>query len=1110
MSQYVLRKKKPLEYVVDGRPVLFVDTPEKIERVQRYLEAAERVGVDTEFGTRSGTVFDEGDDHPYMRAFMVSMQFTCRGRKLKGVHDAEYIFVPNWGEYTNTFRKFRKFLESDERKKSLHQYKADAHVFANHGIEMRGLKSDTMVKAALRSNIELKGLKPQVQMHLGIDAPTYREVFTIAKMKKNGEIGKQKFLPNLHDVVAGAYDDRYGGKGSGVKRLVEYAVKDPAYTLSMDDFYDKELSSVEWARGRSMLEYYEELNHPMVQLLFKMERRGCLMHQEFLEEIRDSMINKVIDLEQEFFHLCVKKGISPQQLEELNLGSPTQIGNLFASMGMDLPRTPTGKISTSDDSMNSVKSARFRPIIKVYQEWASIEKKLLGTYIRPWIDYTSREGSDNMLRCEYNFPGTVTDRLSCVRGDTLVHTDQGDVPISEMSVGMKVFTHQNRWKPVLSVFTKGVDMMYEVELATGDKIVCTKLHQFKTPDGWKRLYELQVGERVTAASSGRGRTLFEEDFHSCVSRSTSGRGGDTRAVRMGEALLLGVPQTLETALQGGVENKTFTSCGTFQVWQQAWCARGTLCLDPQEAFEATCGGGVESSPSGEALWHHGVPGATEPQTLGFTRLRQRQTSQVHWEPQHRFVEDAGLTASGYSSAGGVVSTGRRGVFLRTVSGVDSTERGHLVRSAYGEVECLPQGRSIQEDMLVAESVRAASGNGVGSSRDSVRTSVPRGCDEFVRRLLDRQKALCGSRWELSQYSRGETKRQAEREVVDSSVAAFPNHACGVGRACSDHRNTKVARITSIKKTRQEVVWDITVDEDESYTAQGFVNHNSRNPNLQNIPRTGEDQADPFGMRRAFVAPKGYAFGDADLSQIEMRLMGHFTRDPIMLEAIRNDWDLHARTAYICHPEIQEWSRGRKMDAALLKEIKKNFPDQRQGCKTVNFMIGYGGGPARYAEETGKSLLEGKRVIAEFFKAYKGLQAGMLQVQRYCRKTGYVKTLLGRRLYVEGINSYEKWERHRAERQAFNFVIQGSAAELLKMSMILIDRDEELESLDVTMRIQIHDELGFYVPHENAKRSKPIIDQYMSRPYHYFGMKDLLCETPGEVEFGDNWNSAKAA
>lgn len=697
MTQYVLRKKPSTEFKVNGRPVLFVDTPEKIERVQRYLEAAERVGVDTEFGTRAGTVFHEGDDHPYMRAFMVSMQFTCVGRKLSGIHDAEYIFVPNWGKYTNTFRSFRKFLEDDARKKVLHQYKADAHVFANHGVQMRGLKADTMVQSALRSNIELKGLKPQVEAHLGISAPTYREVFTVARIKKNGEVGKQKELPNLHDVVAGKYDDRYGGKGSGIKRLVEYAVKDPSYTLKMHDFYEKELGAVEWARGRSMLEYYEELNHPMVQLLFKMERRGCLMNQEFLEEIRDSMINKVIDLEQEFFNLCVRKGISPQQLEDLNLGSPTQIGKLFANMGMELPLTKTGKISTGDDALNSIKSARFRPIIKVYQEWASIEKKLLGTYIRPWIDYTSREGSDNMLRCEYNFPGTVTDRLS-----------------------------------------------------------------------------------------------------------------------------------------------------------------------------------------------------------------------------------------------------------------------------------------------------------------------------------------------------------------------------------------------------------------------------SRNPNLQNIPRTGEDQADPFGMRRAFVAPKGYSFGDADLSQIEMRLMGHFTQDPIMLEAIRNDWDLHARTAFICHPEVQEWAKGRTMDAAMLKDIKKIFPDQRQGCKTVNFMIGYGGGPGRYAEETGRSILEGKRVIKEFFRAYRGLEAGMQQVRRFARKTGYVKTLLGRRLYVEGMNSQEQWERARAERQAFNYVIQGSAAELLKMSMILIDRDEELESMDVTMRIQIHDELGFYVPDEHKKGSKPIIDKYMSCPYRYFGMKNLRCETPGEVEFGDNWNTAKAA
>lgn len=697
MTRLIIRKKKSPSYMVDGRPVLFVDSSEKIQRVQRMLADAERVGVDTEFGHKDGTKLEEGDAHPYNRAFMVSTQFTCVGRKLKGVHESEYIFVPNWGKHTNTFRHFKAFLEDDAPKKVLHQYKADAHVFENHGIKFRGLLADTMVQAALRSNIELKGLKAQVEKHLGVDAPTFNETFRLARIKKNGEVGKQQYTPNLHEVVTGALDDRYGGPGSGIKRLVQYAVKDTSYTIKMHDFYVKELSNVEWARGRSMLDYYNDLNHPMVQLLFKMERRGCLMNKDFLEEIRDSMINRVIDLEQEFFHLCVKKGISPQELEDLNLGSPAQIGKLFTNLGMELPLTPTGKPATSDDAFNSIKSARFRPIIKVYQEWASIEKKLLGTYIRPWIDLTSYEGTDNMLRCEYNFPGTVTDRLS-----------------------------------------------------------------------------------------------------------------------------------------------------------------------------------------------------------------------------------------------------------------------------------------------------------------------------------------------------------------------------------------------------------------------------SRNPNLQNIPRGGEDQADPFGMRKAFVAPKGYTFGDADLSQIEMRLMAHFTQDPIMLEAIHNDWDLHARTAYICHPEVQQWAGNRPLDAAMLKDIKKLFPDQRQGCKTINFMIGYGGGPGRYAEETGRSILEGKRVIAEFFKAYSGLQRGMDKVRRFCRKNGYVTTLLGRRLYVDGINSYETWERARAERQAFNFVIQGSAAELLKMSMILIDRDERLADMDVTMRIQIHDELGFYAPNKYSAKAKPIIDEYMSRPYRYFGMKDLRCVTPGEVAFGDNWDAAKAA
>jgi DNA polymerase I len=687
-----LVKKQPV-YKAEGQSVLFVDSSEKIERVQRMLADSVKVGIDTEYAGKGGAKL--ADSHPFGKAFMISLQFSCVGPKLKGVNDARYIFVPNWGKHTNTFRHFKDFLQDEAPKKVLHSYKADAHVFANHGIHLNGLKSDTIIKSALRNSSELKGLKEQAKLHLGRDTSTFREEFVLPKILKNGKVGKQKILPSLHEVVNGSLDDRY--PGGGIKRLVEYAVKDPDYTVKLDDYYDKELGNTEWHRNLSMLDYYNQLDNPYVLALFRMERRGCLMNEEFLSEIRDSMVDKVIELEAEFLNQCVKKGITPQELETLNMGSPAQLGPLFARMGMNLPRTPTGKFSVGDDALQTVKSARFRPIINAILEWRSIETKLLGTYIRPWAELVNDPDSDRMLRCEYLFPGTVTGRLA-----------------------------------------------------------------------------------------------------------------------------------------------------------------------------------------------------------------------------------------------------------------------------------------------------------------------------------------------------------------------------------------------------------------------------SRNPNLQNIPRAGEDQADPFGMRRAFVAPKGYVFGDADLSQIEIRLMAHFTGDQKMLEAIRNNWDLHARTALICYPEVQAHCRGKELNAELLKEIKKEFETQRQDSKTINFMVGYGGGPKRYAEMTGKSELEGKRVIAEFFKAYSGLQQGILNVQKYARKHGYIRTLLGRYIHIPEIHSNEKWMRHRAERQAFNFKIQGSGAELLKMTMILIDRDEQLNKWDVSMRLQIHDELCFYIPEGYEKRAKKKIDPYMSVPYRFFGMKDLKCSTPGELGVGPTWLDAKEA
>jgi DNA polymerase-1 len=158
--------------------------------------------------------------------------------------------------------------------------------------------------------------------------------------------------------------------------------------------------------------------------------------------------------------------------------------------------------------------------------------------------------------------------------------------------------------------------------------------------------------------------------------------------------------------------------------------------------------------------------------------------------------------------------------------------------------------------------------------------------------------------------------------------------------------------------------------------------------------------------------------------------------------------------------------------------------------------------------TGKTEKEGKAAIAAFFSLYPGLKRSIAATQKYCYDKGYVRNVAGRYLRSPNIRSQDSGLRSYAERQSWNFLIQSTAAELLRMSMILVHNSRELKDLGVEMVLQVHDELVFNVPKGAEEAAAPIIEELVSHPYRYFGMKDLLVDTPGEIGFGKSWEEAK--
>ena len=257
---------------------------------------------------------------------------------------------------------------------------------------------------------------------------------------------------------------------------------------------------------------------------------------------------------------------------------------------------------------------------------------------------------------------------------------------------------------------------------------------------------------------------------------------------------------------------------------------------------------------------------------------------------------------------------------------------------------------------------------------------------------------------------------------------------------------------------------------------------SVNPNLQNIPiRTLRGQQ----VRAAFIASEGKKIISADYSQIELRLIAEISGEKNMIEAFQKGEDIHASTAA-------------KLFKIPLNEVTKL---QRSQAKTVNFGIIYGVSSFGLSEQTGLSRTEAKQMIDAYFETYPRLKEYMNEQIMTARKNGYVETILGRKRYLKDINSANFVVKGHAERNAINAPIQGSAADIIKLAMINIDRELENQKMETKMLLQVHDELIFETPIDEIETAKILIKTQMETAYAT--QVPLLTE----VGVADNWLDA---
>ncbi len=238
---------------------------------------------------------------------------------------------------------------------------------------------------------------------------------------------------------------------------------------------------------------------------------------------------------------------------------------------------------------------------------------------------------------------------------------------------------------------------------------------------------------------------------------------------------------------------------------------------------------------------------------------------------------------------------------------------------------------------------------------------------------------------------------------------------------------------------------------------------SSDPNLQNIPIRGEEGR---RIRATFIAADGCVLIAADYSQIELRVLAHLSEDSVLLTAFRGGDDVHARTAA-------------EVFGVLPGTIT---PEMRRAAKVINFGIIYGMGPQRLARELDISVGDAEQYIANYFRRYAGVRAYLEATQAEARARGYVSTMLGRRRALPDLASQHRGVAQAAERTAINTPIQGSAADLIKMAMVALDRRIRDENLRAAMILQVHDELVFEVAAADQDRVVVLVREQMERVF----------------------------
>ena len=351
-----------------------------------------------------------------------------------------------------------------------------------------------------------------------------------------------------------------------------------------------------------------------------------------------------------------------------------------------------------------------------------------------------------------------------------------------------------------------------------------------------------------------------------------------------------------------------------------------------------------------------------------------------------------------------------------------------------------------------------------------------------RSISDRRSSsatYCSERWDLPVVKKTATGQPStDEDVLQQLAADYP-----LPKLLLEHRGLSKLKSTytdKLPQMRNARTGRVHTNFGQATAVTGRLA--STDPNLQNIPvRTPEGRR----IREAFIAPPGHTIVSADYSQIELRIMAHLSGDESLLKAFAEGADIHRATAA-------------EIFGVPLADVSG---DQRRYIKAVNFGLIYGMSAFGLAAQLAIERSAAQMFIDKYFTRYPGVAEYMRRTRELARKQGYVETVFGRRLWLPDINAGGGPRRQGAERAAINAPMQGTAADLIKLAMIVVQQWLDRERLGTRLILQVHDELVLEVPDAELDRVKRELPVLMS------GVAQLRVPLVVDVGSGPNWEQA---